>query len=77
MRAGNLHRAGDLGVAGEQHANSGVRLSRVDGGFHNHEPLHRGSTDSDLQVGDEETHFWDSHNLYIVLFQVILPIPRP
>ena len=51
MRAGNLHRAGDLSVAGEQHANSGLRLSRVDGGFHHHEPLHRGSTDSDLQVG--------------------------
>ena len=57
MRARNLHGARDPGVAGEQHSNSGVRFSRVDGGLHNHEPLPRGPPDSDLQVGGERTDF--------------------
>ena len=57
MRARNLHGARDPGVAGELHSNSGVRLSRVDGGLHNHEPLPRGPPDSDLQVGGERQNF--------------------
>ena len=56
-RARNLHGARDPGVAGEQHSNSGVRLSRVDGGLHKPEPLPRGPPDSDLQVGGERTVF--------------------
>ena len=64
LRAGNLHGARHPGVAGEYRANSGLRLSRLDGGFHNHEPLRRGSPDSNLQVGEEgETLFCTSRTL--------------
>ena len=77
MRARNLHGARDPGVAGEQHSDSGVRLSRVDGGLHNHEPLPRGPPDSDLQVGGERTVFLRQNSYSLVLFQVILPISRP